>query len=123
MNLLAVSERPGQSTPHIKAACKAGWQISAECGYQQLSIVLTDLQADAALLIAPRIDDAILKKIRLLNSICFLPVVLFTEDALQISINDAVKARGIIMRQRGVNENTAYQLLRKLSMDRNRRIG
>lgn len=85
--------------------------------------MLTDLQADAALLIAPRIDDAILKKIRLLNSICFLPVVLFTEDALQISINDAVKARGIIMRQRGVNENTAYQLLRKLSMDRNRRIG
>ncbi|MDH3934307.1 MAG: ANTAR domain-containing protein [Gammaproteobacteria bacterium] len=34
-----------------------------------------------------------------------------------------MKARGIIMRQRGVNENTAYQLLRKLSMDRNRRIG
>ena len=85
--------------------------------------MLTDLQADAALLIAPRIDDAILKKIRLLNSICFLPVVLFTEDALQISIHAAVKARGIIMRQRGVNENTAYQLLRKLSMDRNRRIG
>ena len=33
------------------------------------------------------------------------------------------KAKGIIMRQRKVNEDVAYQLLRKLAMDRNRRIG
>jgi len=33
------------------------------------------------------------------------------------------KAKGIIMRQRQVSENAAYQLLRKLAMDRNRRIG
>jgi len=33
------------------------------------------------------------------------------------------KAKGIIMRQRGISEDAAYQLLRKLAMDRNRRIG
>lgn len=37
--------------------------------------------------------------------------------------NTVEKAKGIIMRQRQVNEDTAYQLLRKLAMDRNRRIG
>ena len=33
------------------------------------------------------------------------------------------KAKGIIMRQRNISEDAAYQLLRKLAMDRNRRIG
>ena len=33
------------------------------------------------------------------------------------------KAKGIIMRQRNISEDEAYQLLRKLAMDRNRRIG
>ena len=33
------------------------------------------------------------------------------------------KAKGIIMRQRDISEDAAYQLLRKLAMDRNRRIG
>lgn len=37
--------------------------------------------------------------------------------------NTVEKAKGIIMRQRSINEDTAYQLLRKLAMDRNRRIG
>jgi response regulator NasT len=33
------------------------------------------------------------------------------------------KAKGIIMRQRNINEEAAYRILRKLAMDRNRRIG
>ena len=33
------------------------------------------------------------------------------------------RAKGIIMRQRNVSEDQAYQLLRKLAMQRNRRIG
>jgi response regulator NasT len=37
--------------------------------------------------------------------------------------NTVDKAKGIIMRQRRVSEDTAYSLLRKLAMDRNRRIG
>lgn len=37
--------------------------------------------------------------------------------------NVVEKAKGIIMQQRQVNEDAAYQLLRKLAMDRNRRIG
>ena len=37
--------------------------------------------------------------------------------------NTVEKAKGIIMRQRKISEDAAYQLLRKLAMDRNRRIG
>lgn len=37
--------------------------------------------------------------------------------------NTVDKAKGIIMRQRQVTEDDAYKLLRKLAMDRNRRIG
>jgi response regulator NasT len=37
--------------------------------------------------------------------------------------NMVEKAKGIIMRQRKVSEDTAYRMLRKLAMDRNRRIG
>lgn len=37
--------------------------------------------------------------------------------------NTVEKAKGIIMRQRKVSEDVAYQMLRKLAMDRNRRIG
>lgn len=37
--------------------------------------------------------------------------------------NTVEKAKGIIMRQRKISEDDAYRLLRKLAMDRNRRIG
>jgi response regulator NasT len=37
--------------------------------------------------------------------------------------NTVEKAKGIIMHQRGISEEAAYRLLRKLAMDRNRRIG
>lgn len=37
--------------------------------------------------------------------------------------NTVEKAKGIIMRQRKINEDAAYRMLRKLAMDRNRRIG
>lgn len=175
MNLLVVAEQPGQSSPYIKAACKAGWRIACESSYEQLPTVLTDVHAEAAVLIAHRVDDVILKAVRMLNSTWPMPVVLYTEDSLQRSIRAAVsagvsvyvvdcnnakriasllevaivrfnesqqlkkelhkakttlaernivdKAKGIIMRQRKVNEDTAYKMLRKLAMDRNRRIG
>ena len=175
MNLLVIAEQPGQSGPYIKAACKAGWRIACESSYEQLPSVLTSVQAETAVLIAERVDEVILKSVRMLNSSWPMPVVLYTEDSLQRSIRAAVtagvsvyvvdcnnvnrigallevaiirfkesqelkkelhkakttlaerntveKARGIIMRQRKVNEDTVYQLLRKLAMDRNRRIG
>jgi len=175
LNLLVVAERPGQSGPYIKAACKAGWRIACESSYEQLPSTLTTVQAEAAVLIAEHVDDAVLKAVRMLNSSWPLPVVLYTGDTLQRSIRAAVtagvavyvvdchnverigallevamvrfkdsqqlkkelhkarttlaernsveKAKGIIMRQRKINEDTAYQLLRKLAMDRNRRIG
>ena len=175
MNLLVVTERPGQSDPYIKAACTAGWGIACESSYEQLPLVRTSVQAEAAVLIAEQVNDAVLKAVRMLNTSWQLPVVLYTGDSLQRSIRAAVtagvtvyvvdchnidrigtllevamirfresqqlkkelhkarttlaernsveKAKGIIMRQRKINEDTAYQLLRKLAMDRNRRIG
>jgi len=175
MNLLVVSEQAGQSGPYIKAARKAGWRIACQFSYAQLPVAMTDVQVDAAVLIAGRIDDFILNAIRTFNSSWPLPVVLYTEDSQQQSIRAAVmagvsvyvvdcqnvnriaalldvamvrfresqqlknalkkakstlaernvvdKAKGIIMHQRKVNEDAAYKLLRKLAMDRNRRIG
>ena len=175
MNLLVVTEQSGQSGPYIKAACKAGWRVACESSYEQLPAVMTDVHAEAAVLIAHKVDDVILKVIRMLNNSWPMPVVLFTEDSLQRSISSAVsagvsvyavdcndvnrvasllevaiirfndlqrlkkelhkakatlaerntvdKAKGIIMRQRQVNEDTAYKMLRKLAMDRNKRIG
>lgn len=175
MNLLVVAEQSGQSAPYIKAACKAGWRIASEMNYQQLPGAMTDVHADAAVFIAHRVDDVVLKAVRVLNNTCPLPVVLYTGDSLRRSIRAAVaagvavyvvdcheasrigslldvamarcaesqqlkkelhkaktalaerntvdKAKGIIMRQRQVSEDAAYKLLRKLAMDRNRRIG
>lgn len=175
MNLLVVAEQPGQSGPYIKAACRAGWRIACESSYDQLPSVLTDVHVEAAVLLARRIDDVILKAIRMLNNSWPLPVLLYTQDSGQQSIRAAVmagvsvyvvdcsnvdriaalldvaiirfnesqqlkkalhkarttlaerstveQAKGIIMRQRKVSEDTAYKLLRKLAMDRNRRIG
>lgn len=34
MNLLVVSEQPGQSGPYIKAAGKVGWRIACESSYE-----------------------------------------------------------------------------------------
>jgi response regulator NasT len=48
---------------------------------------------------------------------------LFKAKATLAERGTVEKAKGIIMRQRQVSENAAYQLLRKLAMDRNRRIG
>ncbi len=175
VNLLVVAEQAGQSAPYIKAASKAGWHIASELSYDRLPVALTDIQVDAAVLIAQCIDDNVLKAVRLFNSRWPLPVVLYTDDSHQRSIRAAVmagvsvyavdcqnvnriaalldvamvrfsesqqlkkalhkaktslterntveKAKGIIMRQRQLNEDAAYRLLRKLAMDRNRRIG
>ena len=57
MNLLVVSEQPGQSSPYIKAACKVGWRIACESNYEQLPSVLTGVQAEAAVLIARQVGD------------------------------------------------------------------
>jgi response regulator NasT len=92
VNLLVVAEQPGQSSPYIKAACSAGWQIGCETTYEQLSSALTRVHAEAAVLITRRIDDVILKAVRMLNSTYPLPVVLYTEDSLQRSIRAAVMA-------------------------------
>lgn len=36
---------------------------------------------------------------------------------------DVEKAKGLLMKRRGVDENAAYELLRKMAMDRNVRLG
>lgn len=36
---------------------------------------------------------------------------------------DVEKAKGLLMKRRGVDENAAYELLRKMAMDRNIRLG
>jgi response regulator NasT len=136
---------------------------------------VAEINADAVVMIARRVNEAILRVVRIFNSAHPLPVVLYTEDSLQQSIRDAVnagvsayvvdcrnanrigahldlavirfaesqqlkkelhkartslaerntveKAKGIIMRQRNISEDAAYRLLRKVAMDRNRRIG
>ena len=175
MKLILVAEQPGQNEDYIEAAGKAGWQLVCEAGYAQTPAAVTKLNADAVVLIARRVNEAVLQTVRVFNSAHPLPVVLYTEDSLQQSIRDAVnagvsayvvdcrdasrigthldlavirfaesqqlkqelhkvktslaerntvdKAKGIIMRQRNISEDAAYKMLRKLAMDRNRRIG
>ena len=175
MKLILVAEQPGQNEDYIEAAGRAGWEVVCESGYAQTPAEVTELNADAVVLIARRVNEAVLQVIRIFNSAHPLPVVLYTEDSLQQSIRDAVnagvsayvvdcrdasrigthldlavirfaesqqlkkelhkaktslaerntvdRAKGIIMRQRNVSEDAAYKMLRKLAMDRNRRIG
>ncbi len=175
MRLALVSEQPGHHSDIATAAGKAGWEVVCESDFARLSTVLPGLRADAAVLIAQRVNDDVLQAIRTFNSTHPLPVVLHTGDSMQQSIRAAVtagvsvyvvdcsnasrigtqldvavirfdelqqlkkelhrtktslaerntveKAKGIIMRQRKINEDAAYQILRKLAMDRNRRIG
>jgi len=175
MRLALVSDQPGQNGEIIKAAALAGWELACESDYVQLPGRLARLRADAAVLLAPRIDEHVLQVLHTFNGTHPLPVVLSTGDSMQQSIRAAVaagvsvyvvdcgnvdrigtlleiavvrfaeyrqlkrelqraktalaerntveKAKGIIMRQRHISEDAAYRLLRKLAMDRNRRIG
>jgi len=175
MQLALVSERPGQNSEIITAAGKAGWAVACESDFARLPVMLVNLKADAAVLIAQHVNDGVLQAIRTFNSSHPLPVVLYTGDSMQQSIRAAIaagvsvyvvdrsnpnrigtqldvavirfaelqrlkkelhraktslaernaveKAKGILMRQRRINEDAAYQILRKLAMDRNRRIG
>ena len=175
MRLALISECPGQNGDMTAAAGKAGWDVVCEAGYAHVPAMLAGLDADAAVLLAARVDDSVLQAVRLFSNTRPLPVVLYTGDSSQQSIRAAVtagagayavdcsdvnrigalldvavtrfagvqqlkkelcraktslaernaveKAKGIIMRQRKVNEDMAYRMLRKLAMDRNRRIG
>jgi len=175
MKIIVVEEQPGQGADYITAASKAGWELVCESDYERIAAVVTQIDADAAVLIARRVNEVVLQTVRLFNSTQPMPVVLYTGDSLQQSIRDAVnagvsayvvdcrdasrigahldisvirfaesqklkkelqkaktslaernsvdKAKGIIMQQRNVSEDAAYKMLRKLAMDRNRRIG
>lgn len=175
MNLLLIARQCGENSAIADAARSAGWSLASELAFDELGKVIDTVQADAAILAARRVDDEVLRAVKIINSRRPLPVVLYTDDSLQQSIHAAVaagvsayvadctdinrlgslldvatarfaetqslkkelfkakatlaergtveKAKGIIMRQRQVSEDKAYQLLRKLAMDRNRRIG
>ena len=175
MKLVLVAERCGENSCFLDAAHAAGWEVAAELGYAQVDKGVTRIQADAAVLVSRCVDETVLRTVRALNTNSLMPVVLFTEDSMQPSIQAAVrsgvsayvanctdttrlgslldvavirfndtqmlkkelhkakatlaergtveKAKGIIMRQRNISEDEAYQLLRKLAMSRNRRIG
>lgn len=175
MRLLLVAAEGDEHDNYRQAAQLAGWELAAVLNYAQFERALTTVQADAAVLVAHRVDETVLRAVHSINTRKPMPVVLFTGDSLQQSIRAAVtagvsayvvdctdinrlghlldvavvrfaetqqlkkelhkakatlaerstveKAKGIIMRQRQVSEDAAYQLLRKLAMDRNRRIG
>ena len=175
MKLLLVAEQRGDNSDYIRAAGHAGWELAAELDHAGVEAALPGVVADAAVLVARRVDETVLRCIRSISRLQPMPVLLFTADPLQQSIREAIsagvaayvvncsdinrlasllevavvrfaetrrlqqelnraktslaerktvdRAKGIIMQQRNVSEDQAYQLLRRLAMQRNRRIG
>ena len=176
MDLILVADCLNSTQPLLKAASKAGYRILKMIGSNdEASRYVESLRPDAVIFISDEIDRPLLREMRAVTEKQPTPMIVFTRDAQEDSIDSAVKAgatayvvdcndperlgsllgvakarfqeqqrlkkellqtknalldrkniekaKGIIMKSKSLTEDKAYNAMRKLAMNHNKRIG
>lgn len=176
MDLMLVADSPDSTQPLLKVASRAGYRILKLIGpNDEASSYVESMRPDALIFVSDEIDRPLLREMQAVSDKQPTPMLVFTRDAQQESINAAVKAgatayvvdcndperlasllsvakarfdetrrlqkellqtkialverksiekaKGIIMKTKRLSEDQAYNAMRKLAMNHNKRIG
>lgn len=176
MDLFLVSDNQENSQPILRAASKAGYRVLKLIGPEdEASRYVESLRPDAIIIVSDRMGDPVLDVINSVTRTRPAPMLVFTRDSRQDTIDSAVKAgvttyvvdcdaperlvpllnvtrarfkeqkalrkelaetkkalherkrvekaKGIIMKTKSLSEDQAYNAMRKLAMNHNKRIG
>lgn len=176
MNLILVADNLDNSIGLVLAAAAEGYRVVKQVGpHDEANSYIEQFHPDGMIVISDEMDREILREMRAVTANNPLPMVVFTRDSTESSINAAVragasayvvdcedvsrigslmrvaktrfkeqellhkelheakkalserkqidKAKGIIMKQKSMSEDQAYQAMRKLAMNHNKRIG
>ena len=176
MDLFLVSDSQENSQPLLRAVSKAGYRVLKLVGPEDgADRYVESLRPDAIILVSDRVDDTLLHVVGSITRIRPTPMLVFTRDSRQDTIDSAVKAgvttyvidcdaperlvsllnvtrarfkqqkalrkelaetkkalherkrvekaKGIIMKTKSLSEDQAYNAMRKLAMNHNKRIG
>ncbi len=176
MNLILVADCLDCTQPLLKVASEAGYRIIKLIGpNDQASSYVESLHPDALIFVSDEVDRALLHEMRAVSEKRPTPIIIFTRDSQESSIDAAVKAgatvyvidcnaperlasllgvakarfqeqqrlkkelrqtknalnerknvekaKGIIMKTKNLSEDQAYDAMRRLAMNHNKRIG
>ena len=176
MDLIIIADSLDSSQPLISAAVKAGHHVLRHIGPDETaSDHVRSMCPHAVIFISDEIDHTVLREMRAVSSNRPTPILVFTRDDSEASIDASVKAgasayivdchdpgrvnsllrvsvtrfneqqrlasellqarialqdrkvveraKGLIMQQKRISEDQAYRAMRKLAMDRNKRMG
>jgi two-component system, response regulator / RNA-binding antiterminator len=176
MELIFVADSPLSAQPLVSAAARAGHRVVRHVApNEDASDYVMTLCPHAIIFITDEVDRIVLRQMQNITDKRPTPMLLFTRDSSEASIDAAVKAgasayivdchdtsrissllrvsltrfneqqkvagelkdtrialqdrktvekaKGLIMQQKKVSEDQAYRALRKLAMDRNKRLG
>lgn len=175
MDLILVADCLDSAQPLLKVASKAGYRMMKVIGpSDQASSYVESLRPDALIFISDEIDRILLREMKAVSKKRPTPMIIFTRDSHDDSIDAAVKAgatvyvidcndperlvsllgvakarfqeqqrlqkelrqtknalserkniekaKGIIMKTKNLSEDQAYNAMRKLAMNHNKRI-
>lgn len=176
MDLILVADSLESTQPLLKVASKSGYRILKLVeSNDDASRYVSSLHPDVVIFVSDEIDRTVLQQMRVINEKQATPMIVFTRDSQQFSIDAAIKAgasayivdcydpdrlgsligvakarfdeqqhmkkellqtkmalnerksvekaKGIIMKTKNVSEDEAYNAIRKLAMNRNKRMG
>jgi len=176
MDLIIVTDSLNSTQPLLHEANKQGHRVLKYIGSDdEVAAYVTSMQPDALVFICNKIDRIALREMRSVGKKRPTPILIFTRDSKEESINASVKAgasayiidcddtsrldsllgvararfeeqqrlkdelqqtknalsdrksvekaKGIIMKTKRLNEDQAYNAIRKLAMNHNKRIG
>jgi response regulator NasT len=176
MDLFLVSDSQENSQPLLRAVSKAGYRVLKLIGPEDgADRYVESLRPDAILIVSDRVCETVLHVVDSITRIRPTPMLVFTRDSRQDTIDSAVKAgvttyvidcdaperlvpllnvtrarfkeqkalrrelaetkkalherkrvekaKGIIMKSKSLSEDQAYNAMRKLAMNHNKRIG
>ena len=176
MDLILVADRSDSAQPLLKVVSKAGYRMMKVIGpNDQASSHVESLCPDALVFVSDEVDRALLREMKAVSEKRPTPMIVFTRDSQEESIDASVKAgatvyvvdcndperlislldvakarfqeqqrlkkeltqtknalserknvekaKGIIMKTKNLSEDRAYDAMRKLAMNHNKRIG
>ncbi len=93
MDLILVADCPDSTQPLLKVASKAGHRIMKLIGpNDEASRYVESLRPDALIFISDEIDRTLLREMKAVSEKQPTPMIVFTRDSQEDSINSAVKA-------------------------------
>src|SRR6267378_4471093 len=142
MRVLIVDESPERSSVLREGLERAGYEVAAALAAPiELLCAVEQVRPDIIIIDTDSPSRDVLEHVVMISRDQPRPIVMFSSDDAPDTIRDAMRAelaeanlklserkqveraKGILMKARGMDEDEAFQTLRRMAMDRGKRLG